>query len=692
MIHHLLNKKPKNNQTLYELLKTHQKETSFIDQIMKKPETINIIIEILEKPERKMQDIFILKEYLKRLKKFMEILNVENSNCSVESLLSKVSNDMQLEKFEKNSFLMRIGEKGNNFYFTLSGKISILAPKDYIVYWDTNEYIKYLKFLYNNKEMFLLKKTVNANEISLPLTKEKYEIEDPTFVSNNLSLDEYLKIINGENLDFEKKNEDDSDEEIKHTFKKQPNIFIRKFKIIIYGYIWIVDLGRGSTFGEIALINENNKRTATIFVKSNSVFGTLSANSFRESMLVFLEKIKWEKIFFIFSTPLFKKMRINDIVKRYWNFFVEKKLKRGEILFGKNEIRNNIYFILKGSIKLVIPQCTLSKINEIIADLKNIYNDENKQTSEKKDIVISVNNKGEILGMDDCLYDKDKFFFNAICETDIIYYFVDIKTLMKILSDFHEIKSNYTKLNDKKVSFMINRLESIKRVFLNSIEGEIKTNSLSLQIENIKNIFTDNKINYRQEKKKLDKIVVGNLSFSKNKRGKNLNNIKYNLTFTNGINKYNRKTYTTLPNINLDSERKTIPISRVKTFHKSHNKILMSEQNLSSYEENSFMKENTKNLSKSKGFRIEDINEKSFHSFHLKRILEKDDISKLLIEKQLYVNESLNLNDFKKSNHKEQNLKKKNKELKFVNKKHPIKLLSFNPPPLVDFDIINNEK
>ena len=141
MIHHLLNKKPKNNQTLYELLKTHQKETSFIDQIMKKPETINIIIEILEKPERKMQDIFILKEYLKRLKKFMEILNVENSNCSVESLLSKVSNDMQLEKFEKNSFLMRIGEKGNNFYFTLSGKISILAPKDYIVYWDTNEYI-----------------------------------------------------------------------------------------------------------------------------------------------------------------------------------------------------------------------------------------------------------------------------------------------------------------------------------------------------------------------------------------------------------------------------------------------------------------------------------------------------------------------------------------------------------------------
>ena len=662
MIHKILNKKPKNIQTLYELLKTHQKETAFIDQIMKKPETTNIIIEILERQDRKMQDIFILKEYLKRLKKFMEILNIENSNCSIESLLSKVSNDMQLEKFEKNSFLMRIGEKGNNFYFTLSGNISILAPKDYIVYWDTNEYIKYLKFLYNNKEIFLLKKTVNANETSLPIPKEQYEIEDPNFVSNNLSLEEYLKLINGENINFEKKDEDNLDEEIKHKNKKQPMIFIRKFKIIIYGYIWIVDLGRGSTFGEIALINDNNKRTATIFVKSNSVFGTLSSNSFKESMLVFLEKIKWEKIFFIFSTPLFKKMHINEIVKKYWNFFVEKKLKRGELLFEKNEIRNNIYFILKGSIKLVIPQCTLSKINEIIADLKNIYNDEIKQTFEKKDIVISVNNKGEILGMDDCLIDKDKFFFNAICETDIIYYFVDIKTLMKILSDFHEIKSNYTKLNDKKVSFMINRLENIKRVFLNSIEGEIKTNTLNLQLENIKNIFTDNKINYRQEKKKLDKIIVGNLNISKNKRGKHFNNIKYNLTYSHGFRKNNKKTYSTLPNIRLDSERNTI--SRIKTFNKSHNNALMSDQNISSYEENSFIKENKNKLSKSNGFRIDDYKEKSFQSFRLKKILEKDDISKLLIEKQLCVNESLKLNDFKKSNHKEQNLKKKKCKIK----------------------------
>ena len=691
MIHKVLKKKSRNNLTLYDLIKTNIKDTSYIDQIMKSPETTNIIIEILEKQERKFQEIYILKEYLKRLKKFMEILNVENSNISIESLLSKVSNDMQLEKFEKNTFLMRIGEKGNNFYFTLSGNISILAPKELMVYWDVNSYLKYLKFLYNNKEIFLLKKTVYANETSLPFPKEKYEIEEPTFIVNNLSLDEYLKIINGENLDFEKKKDDDSDEEINHKSKIQPMIFIRKYKLIIYGYKWIVDLGRGSTFGEIALINENNKRTATIFVKSNSVFGTLSANSFKESMLVFLEKIKWEKIFFIFNTPLFKKMHINDIVKKYWNFFVEKKLKRNEILFEKNDIRNNIYFILKGSIKLVIPQCTLSKINEIIADLKNIYNDEIKQTSEKKDIVISVNNKGEILGMNDCVIDNDKFFFNAICDTDIIYYVIDMQTLMKILNDFDDIKSNYNKLNDKKTSFMINRLENIKRVFLNSMEGEIKTNILNLQLENIKNIFTDNKINYKQEKKKLDKIFVGNLNISKNKRIKNGINIKYNLTYSHNLRKKNLNTYTTLPKINFDSEKSSIAISRVKTYHSSYKNNLMNEKNISSLEENSFMKDNKQKLNKKYVFKIVDYNEKNFHSLHLKKILEKDDISKLLIENKLCLSENIQLNDFKRSHQKEKNLKKNNLQLKIENKKHPIKLLSFNPPPLFSFDISNNE-
>ena len=117
----------------------------------------------------------------------------------------------------------------------------------------------------------------------------------------------------------------------------------------------------------------------------------------------------------------------------------------------------------------------------------------------------------------------------------------------------------------------------------------------------------------------------------------------------------------------------------------------MNEKNISSLEENSFMKDNKQKLNKKYVFKIDDYNEKNFHSLHLKKILEKDDISKLLIENKLCLSENIQLNDFKRSHQKEKNSKKNNLQLKIENKKHPIKLLSFNPPPLFSFDISNNE-
>ena len=381
-------KSSKINKSILNQIKSHINDSSYIDQLMKNPEMTNIIEQILDKPERKMQEIIILKEYLKRLKKFLEILNFDNENISIDSLLTRVSREMQIEKLPKNEFLMRIGEKGDRFYFTLSGSVTILAPKEFLVYMTIDDYTKYLIILYNNNEHYLLKKTVRENEMTIPLLKEKYEIINPKLIIKYSSIEEYLNVINGKKLDIEEKEEEDSEEEdVKKENKKEKknkNLITRKFKLKIYGYTCIVDLGRGSTFGEVALINDNNQRTATVFVKTNSVFGTLTANAFKESMLVFLEKIKWEKIFFIFNTPIFKKLHINEIVKKYWNYFVEKKLKKGDFLFRKNENRENIYFILKGSVKLIIPQLTLKKTNIIISDIKNIYNSDLRESNEKK--------------------------------------------------------------------------------------------------------------------------------------------------------------------------------------------------------------------------------------------------------------------------------------------------------------------
>ena len=672
-------KSSKINKSILNQIKSHINDSSYIDQLMKNPEMTNIIEQILDKPERKMQEIIILKEYLKRLKKFLEILNFDNENISIDSLLTRVSREMQIEKLPKNEFLMRIGEKGDRFYFTLSGSVTILAPKEFLVYMTIDDYTKYLIILYNNNEHYLLKKTVRENEMTIPLLKEKYEIINPKLIIKYSSIEEYLNVINGKKLDIEEKEEEDSEEDLEKENKKEKknkNLITRKFKLKIYGYTCIVDLGRGSTFGEVALINDNNQRTATVFVKTNSVFGTLTANAFKESMLVFLEKIKWEKIFFIFNTPIFKKLHINEIVKKYWNYFVEKKLKKGDFLFRKNENRENIYFILKGSVKLIIPQLTLKKTNIIISDIKNIYNSDLRESNEKKDIVISVKYSGEILGMDDCVI-NNIFFFNSICETSVFFYYINLKDMEKIMSEYHEIKNNYKKLNNNKINFILERLEDIKRVFLNSLEGKIFKNLYNEKIQNIENLFHENSISYKQEKKKLNKIIVGNLNITRNRTTRS-NNLKHGNTYY----RKKEKNYTTLPKLNLDFEKTEALIAKMKTFY-GNDKNLIEEDNINS------MKGNLYKLSKSHNCQlINNITEKGFQRFYLKRLLAKDDITKLLLENRLgktdHINQSSNLNSnktsFNQSNSNQIN-KKKNIIIKLtqnLDNQLPIKLYSYN--------------
>ena len=673
-------KSSKINKSIFNQIKSHINDSSYIDQLMKNPEMTNIIEQILDKPERKMQEIIILKEYIKRLKKFLEILNFDNENISIDSLLTRVSREMQIEKIPKNEFLMRIGEKGDRFYFTLSGSVTILAPKEFLVYMTIDDYTKYLIILYNNNEHYLLKKTLRENEMAIPLLKEKYEIINPKLIIKYSSIEEYLNVINGKKLDIEEKEEENSEEEDAEKEnkkeKKNKNLISRKFKLKIYGYTCIVDLGRGSTFGEVALINDNNQRTATVFVKTNSVFGTLTANAFKESMLVFLEKIKWEKIFFIFNTPIFKKLYINEIVKKYWNYFVEKKLKKGEFLFRKNENRENIYFILKGSVKLIIPQLTLKKTNIIISDIKNIYNSDLRESNEKKDIVISVKYSGEILGMDYCVI-NNIFFFNSICETSVFFYYINLKDMEKIMSEYHEIKNNYKKLNNNKINFILERLEDIKRVFLNSLEGKIFKNLYNEKIKNIENLFHENSISYKQEKKKLNKIIVGNLNITRNRTTRS-NNLKHGNTYY----RKKEKNYTTLPKLNLDFEKTEALIAKMKTFY-GNDKNLIEEDNINS------MKGNLYKLSKSHNCQlINNITEKGFQRFYLKRLLAKDDITKLLLENRLgkteHINQSSNLNSNKTSfyqSNSNQMGKKKNIIIKLtqnLDNQLPIKLYSYN--------------
>ena len=633
-------KVPKSNQVFYETLKLNINNKFFIDKIMQKDEITKIISNILVKEERNIPEIFIIKTYLSQLKKFMEIINTNDSGISIDSVLTRVSEELQLQKVEENTFLMKIGEKGNNFYVTLSGSVIILIPKEFEVSMNREDYLNHLKLLYNNNENYLMKKILYSNKNIFPVEKDEYEIIDSNYELVNYPIEKYLSRINYEVIDnkIEKILLSNERKIIKENDSIKPDYLFKKYMIKIFGYVNVVELGRGSTFGEVALINDNNLRTASIFVKKKSFFGTLTSHAFKGFMKVFLEKAKRKKISFIFSTPLFKNMNISDIVKMYWNFFVEKKMNKGEYLFKINEERKILYFIQKGSFKLIIPQCTLNKVNFFVSEFKNIFIEKNIFSNEQKDIIISTIDSGEILGMNDCVMKDNNFFFNALCESNSIYFTIDIKIIYLILEQFNDIKENWRILTNKKNNFMIERLINIQNFFKNSIEGEIKQNSKRKNIALIERFFNESE-RFSARKKHMRNTIFGNLDLKKGKLNKDNNILRIStkniLSTSRQNNKINQET------ISNNYYEKSFP----KICLTSPNKIKLNSnndiKNYSDKKESQELNEYNKKKSLYKLFRknhrtIDKINDlPEFKSGFFQKLLETDNITKALFENRL---------------------------------------------------------
>ena len=632
-------KVPKSNQIFYETLKLNINNQFYLDKIMQKDEITTIISNILVKEERNIPEIFIIKTYLSQLKKFMEIINTNDSGISVDSILTKVSKELQLQKVEENTFLMKIGEKGSNFYVTLSGSVIILIPKEFEVSMNREEYLNHLKLLYNNNEKYLLKKMLFSNKNIFQVEKDEYEILDSNYEMINYPIEKYLSRINFEVIE-NKIEQILSDERqiIKENDSSKPDYLIKKYIIKIFGYVNLIESGKGSTFGEVALINENNKRTASIFVKKKSVFGTLTSHAFKGFMKVFIEKATKRKISFIFSTPLFKNMNISDIVKMYWNFFVEKKMKKGEYLFKINEERKLLYFIEKGSFKLIIPQCTLNKVNYLVSEIKNIFIEKNIFSNEQKDIIISTINSGEILGMNDCVMRDNNFFFNALCELDSVYFIIDIQIIYLILEQFNDIKENWKILTHKKNNFMIERLITIQNFFKNSIEGEIKQNSNRNKISLIERFFFESE-KFSPRKKYMQNTIFGNLNLKKGKLNKEGNILRISTkNILSSSRKNNKKSQETTQN---NYYQKSFPKI---CFTTPNNKKLNSDNIIKNYsnkkENQEYNEYNNKKslyklLRKNHQFIDQSNNLPEFKSSYFQKLLETDNITKALFENRL---------------------------------------------------------
>ncbi len=312
-----------------ELLKKDLKDKFKTEMHLKSTEFNEILKDILKHPYKKETDIYILNTYLKSLKKFMSIIQSENSHYDIEDLLSKISSNLSPLQVEQNNMLMRIGEPGDFFYIILSGSVAVLVTKIISIYMSPEQYIHHLKILYNN-EPYLYEGTIKLHtKTSYFINQDEIQKDENFILSGNnkpRSLEDYIAWMNGEKI------------------IDKSSIYHKEVKIM--GYFKVTDLTRGNSFGEIALIEAQHKRTASIYVTQNSFFGRLSSNAYKKSMKKIQEKIKRDNIEFVFNTQLFNQLSLKLFSRSYWNYFINRKISKGDYLFKEGHERDEIYYII----------------------------------------------------------------------------------------------------------------------------------------------------------------------------------------------------------------------------------------------------------------------------------------------------------------------------------------------------------
>ena len=710
----------------YNKLKLNQNNKLILSSLLSNSLTFSLIIYILSKQKKSSNDLYILTSFLKEKKNLISLLSKERTKF--ENILNKISINLKNFFENQNNFIFKVGEKGNLFYIILKGKVSVLVPKQLKIKMTYYNYINHLIILHNYDEKYLLEQTIKLNQKIYNINKNilhNIKTKKDVNLMNYENIEEYLNIINHNYSDINKSY--DNEEEIN-----------------LMGYFKIITLSEGSTFGEIALINENNKRTASIFCETNCNFGILSSNDYKNCIKSIQIKIKKDNINFVLSNKLFNQISFEKFYEVYWNYFIKGKIKKDEFLFKENDKRNFIYIIDYGEIKICKKmnkkdiEKTIYKIfnykdnehknlsikinndnddynsneNEniiFISDNNNNSNNNNKiksndniflddsksecdysnNNTESKDkkkieIIINIIKKGDLLG----LYTiNNEHLFNAVCiSNECSYFALDINLFKNIMKKHYNIQINFIELKKKRKKLILQRLYKIMETYKKTVYGEFRDKSFYINKE-IKNIIGNcykKKINNFLNNKKfiLEKKKVFSL------HNKNNNKKKYSI-LNNESDLKNKITAYNLYDKKINSRNSDIDIYKIKNDINSYN-----NSNSNNYYSNSNV--HTQNNSSKN---IKKLNNKIKSLINLKQINNNNLNIKNIITSYSNNNTYNNTTINNTSSNNIKTLYKKNKNISskiinniFISKVHKNKKINNKFIDFLVLDKIKNEK
>ena len=485
--------------------------------------------------------------------KYIHLESINNSNYKEDNKLNNFENRKLFKKFKKqmtvrNNKIEKNVEKNNEDI----NSFNIGIPKELL----TKDLIFKHKYKYDGGEL-------------------------PTFFARNKN--KYLFYDDEKDEDFktEEKNK------ININLNRNENIYYNhviklRRNFFIIGYDKVGTISPGMSFGEISLLNDEHKRTSTIFIEEDSMIGRLNFGEYNITIRAVRSKIRTDSINFLLNTKLFGDINYMLFLNKYWIYFQCKKIQKGDFLFKIGNICDNIYIIYNGEIK-INSYIDKNNINDLINGIEQIKNKKNKKINyilnqilhqknnnnknnnsnsifeRKQKYCLMIGKKGDILGLNDIInYRNNKY----ICEGEVIsdylsYYEINKTLIFNQLSNCNENDgknpfniNNIYYIMKTKQDFMLNKLNNIKMTIEQRYKYISEEENNSIENRKIMIIKNKNKLHKNCENKsiKLNKNIkslslnffnLENENKEKSNKLKEYKKINFSTVFKNDIIKEN---------------------------------------------------------------------------------------------------------------------------------------------------------
>lgn len=323
---------------------------------------------------------------------------------------------------EKDSILFKEGDFGDCFYVIFKGRMNVLKNQENAINLNAEEYFKALIELEKKNLPEHLKSTVKHNKEAFHVKKKHVK-----YLNYILFLVKYrhlMRVGSGSKVFIELadrygvdtfsmgidlfKQENVSDKEYMiRSFDRMKHLLVPvELELSKYNYLEydtrkivyihdrqaIISFGNGRLFGDIALQNRNNIRTATLQAIEDCYLGRIQQELYHDYISNEKHKTILKEIDFLSSNFFFKSIPIGAFKKKYFYDFVAIEMNKGQYLYNEKDQPDLIYFIKEGEVELRITSSLyeLSKKVETLIDSTKAFDNRHEFVDDRS--IISIEN------------------------------------------------------------------------------------------------------------------------------------------------------------------------------------------------------------------------------------------------------------------------------------------------------------